>query len=127
MRQVVSTLTLCGGWQAPRTTMVASCCVSSIVVSSRDEKVASQLQLGDHTELAHHSQVIIVAPVFHDLLLFNLHWILKEKEHKEMNNIMLFRGTVVTVRAFGSKLFATPSMGMFLFMKMGPFLGSPSH
>src|SRR5690349_15412498 len=26
-------------------------------------------KLGDHTELSHHSQVIIIAPVFHDLLI----------------------------------------------------------
>jgi hypothetical protein len=35
----------------------------------RGRSFASQLQLGDHTELPHHSQVIIVAPVFHDLLV----------------------------------------------------------
>lgn len=40
----------------------------------------------------------------YDLLLFNLHWTLKEQEHKEMNNTLLFQGTVVTVRAFGGKL-----------------------
>src|SRR5512142_120380 len=89
--------------------MIDTCCVSAILASTsipiRPHNYCSgSLEKWSGMSLSDVNHKRQGKSASYDRLYFKRPWTLKAQGHKEVNNTMLCRGTVVTVRAFGGKL-----------------------